>query len=233
MRRGRRSGQLLVLACLALGWLACGAHPPRARRRFGEIERLVAGRTESAVKAILGPPDACAPRLADDEVWIWWDSAVLDDEQFAPELRGMAVHLEITFTRPAGMPGDDPLSHSSWQVAGPFAVNFSRRLVKEVANWGGSACGRDRAADLADRFVLVSAEHYPLWECSQTGERNERSSKGDHRMKKSTKTLNLHRDTLLLLDGRQLTSANGGGTKNTLTGCDGFANSGCPNSCLC
>jgi hypothetical protein len=52
-------------------------------------------------------------------------------------------------------------------------------------------------------------------------------------MKKLTKTLRLNRDTLRLMDGQQLTAANGYGTKNTLTGCDGFANSGCPHSCLC
>jgi hypothetical protein len=52
-------------------------------------------------------------------------------------------------------------------------------------------------------------------------------------MKKITKALTLNRDTLRLMDGRQLTRAEGGGTKNTLTACDGFANSGCPHTCLC
>ncbi len=52
-------------------------------------------------------------------------------------------------------------------------------------------------------------------------------------MKKSLKPLQLNRDTIRLLEGRLLTLADGAGTKNTLTGCDGFAASGCPNSCLC
>ncbi|HLX10545.1 MAG TPA: hypothetical protein VKY89_22035 [Thermoanaerobaculia bacterium] len=52
-------------------------------------------------------------------------------------------------------------------------------------------------------------------------------------MKKIAKALKLNRDTLRLMDGRQLTMAEGGGTKNTLTVCDGFANSGCPYSCYC
>ena len=52
-------------------------------------------------------------------------------------------------------------------------------------------------------------------------------------MKKITKTLKLNRDTVRMLEGRQLAPAAGGGTKNTLTGCDGFANSGCPYSCYC
>ncbi|HEX3557183.1 MAG TPA: hypothetical protein VIA62_28490 [Thermoanaerobaculia bacterium] len=54
-------------------------------------------------------------------------------------------------------------------------------------------------------------------------------------MKKSTKKLKLklNRDTLRLLDKQELTLAEGRGTTNTLTACDGFANSGCPHSCLC
>jgi hypothetical protein len=54
-------------------------------------------------------------------------------------------------------------------------------------------------------------------------------------MKKNTKALKLklNRDTLRLLENSDLRLAGGGGTKNTLTACDGFANSGCPHTCLC
>jgi hypothetical protein len=54
-------------------------------------------------------------------------------------------------------------------------------------------------------------------------------------MKKNTKALKLKltRDTLRSLENRELNHADGGGTLNTLTACDGFANSGCPHSCLC
>jgi hypothetical protein len=52
-------------------------------------------------------------------------------------------------------------------------------------------------------------------------------------MKKTTKCLRLNRDTLRLLEKGQLSVVEGRGTKNTLTACDGFANSGCPYSCLC
>ena len=51
-------------------------------------------------------------------------------------------------------------------------------------------------------------------------------------MKKSTKRLKLNRETLLLLEKHQLISVEGG-NKTTLTGCDDYANSGCPNSCRC
>ncbi|HLX11066.1 MAG TPA: hypothetical protein VKY89_24680 [Thermoanaerobaculia bacterium] len=54
-------------------------------------------------------------------------------------------------------------------------------------------------------------------------------------MKKSTKALKLKltRDTLRQLETRQLSAVEGNGTKNTLTGCTGFENSGCPYSCYC
>jgi len=52
-------------------------------------------------------------------------------------------------------------------------------------------------------------------------------------MKKSTKALKLNRETLLLLEKHQLVPVEGNGTKNTLTACDGYANSGCPNTCFC
>jgi hypothetical protein len=52
-------------------------------------------------------------------------------------------------------------------------------------------------------------------------------------MKKISKALTLNRDTVRQLESQPLSLAAGGGTKNTLTGCTGFENSGCPNSCLC
>lgn len=54
-------------------------------------------------------------------------------------------------------------------------------------------------------------------------------------MKKTTKALKLklNRDTLRLLENRELSAAEGLGTRNTFTACDGFANSGCPNTCFC
>ncbi len=52
-------------------------------------------------------------------------------------------------------------------------------------------------------------------------------------MKKCAKGLKLTRDTLRLLEARKLNLVEGHGTKNTLTGCTGFENSDCPNSCYC
>jgi hypothetical protein len=114
---------------LALGWLACAGHTIRSERSFDQIQRLVAGKTEIEVERLLGPPDSREARLEDDEVWIWWDYTFLDGDQYAPELRGQAVHLEITFRKPVVAEGQDA-PKAAWRVAGPFSVNFSRKVPR-------------------------------------------------------------------------------------------------------
>jgi hypothetical protein len=53
-------------------------------------------------------------------------------------------------------------------------------------------------------------------------------------MKKTTKALKLKltRDTLRLLENRELSHADGGGL-NTYSACTGYENSGCPSTCFC
>jgi len=126
--RFSRSPALVLVAIAALGWLACG-HAARSRQPFDQIQRLVTGKTEAEVERLLGRPDARESRLIDDDVWIWWDYTFLDGEHYPPELRGQAVHLEITFDRPAGIAAQDQ-PHAAWRVAGPFSVNFSHRLPR-------------------------------------------------------------------------------------------------------
>src|ERR1700688_4501285 len=120
----------VAVACLATAihacWIGCGTHTagtPRSRLSFDQIQSRVAGKTEAEVESILGKPDTRQARLVDDDVWIWWDYTFLDGEQYAPELRGQIVHLEITFDRPSGQ----DLPRAAWRIAGPFSVNFSRR----------------------------------------------------------------------------------------------------------
>jgi hypothetical protein len=56
-------------------------------------------------------------------------------------------------------------------------------------------------------------------------------------MKKSTAALKLrlNRDTVRLLEQESLSHVKGGVSRAacTFTACDGYANSGCPNTCLC
>jgi hypothetical protein len=132
MARIWRHLAVATLAAAIAGSAGCrGPAPgvPRWRQSFDEIERRVTGKTEAEVEQILGKPDTREARLVDDDVWIWWDFTFLDGEQYAPEVRGQVVHLEITFDKPQGTEGRD-VPHAAWRVAGPYSVNFSRRLPR-------------------------------------------------------------------------------------------------------
>jgi hypothetical protein len=56
-------------------------------------------------------------------------------------------------------------------------------------------------------------------------------------MRKQTKALKLNRDTLRLLEPSKLAVVAGNAATATrpcsFTACDGFGNSGCPNTCFC
>jgi len=125
-------GVACVAAAIGAGCLGCGAPAsggPRWKQSFDQIQRQMTGKTEVEVEQILGKPDSRESRLVDDDVWIWWDFTYLDGEQYAPEVRGQVVHLEITFDKPPGAAGRDR-PHAGWRVAGPFSVNFSKRLPR-------------------------------------------------------------------------------------------------------
>jgi hypothetical protein len=103
----------IVLALLVL--LVPGCRPSaRSHRSYDEIRDLVAGRTAAEVERLLGPPDV-RQSVLDDQRWVWWSYTVLDGPQYAPEVRGQLVHLEITFQKTA----------TEWRVSGPLAVSYS------------------------------------------------------------------------------------------------------------
>ena len=97
----------------------------RSRRSFDEIQQIVTGKTAREVELLLGKPDARERLLTEDEKWTWWNYTVLDGEQYAPEVRGQIVHLEVVFAVPAG--GNATLPQSEWRVNGPYGVSYSRR----------------------------------------------------------------------------------------------------------
>ncbi|MFL6231919.1 MAG: hypothetical protein ACJ76N_02175 [Thermoanaerobaculia bacterium] len=109
---------MLVLILLA----GC---PPAARsgKSFEEIRALVTGKTEAEVRNLLGDPDHREKLLFGDERWTWWNYTYLGKD-WAPEVQGKIVHLEITFAGPlvatAGL--DEP---SRWRVSEPYGVGFS------------------------------------------------------------------------------------------------------------
>jgi hypothetical protein len=120
----KRSSRLLCLLLLAV-LSACGRLAARSQKSFDEIRDQVAGRTAAEVASLLGKPDDQQAILTDDERWIWWNYTTLQGNQYPPEERGQVVHLEITFTRPAGAQGDHAL-----RVASPFGVSYTVPLGK-------------------------------------------------------------------------------------------------------
>jgi hypothetical protein len=110
---------LLALACLTCRPTA------RSSRSYDQIRDLVAGRTAAEVEHLLGQPDARETFL-DESRWAWWNYTFLDGDQYAPEIRGTIVHLEILFRKPTTSGQDPP--PSAWKVDGPLAVSYSRPI---------------------------------------------------------------------------------------------------------
>jgi hypothetical protein len=108
-----RPAPALLLAIAAAVSLRCGAPTPRSPWSFDQIRQRVAGKSARQIEALLGRPDARQRLPMNDEKWIWWNYTDLDGEQYAPEVRGRMVHLEILFDcrqgdggRPAARAGE-------------------------------------------------------------------------------------------------------------------------------
>jgi hypothetical protein len=124
--------RLTAISFLFLGlalWLHCGASSPKSRHSFDEIRQIVAGKTAREVATLLGKPDSREQLLTNDERWIWWNYTTLDGDQYAPEVRGQIVHLEIIFEAPGG--ADPTLPRTEWRVNGPLAVSYSRLAKRD------------------------------------------------------------------------------------------------------
>lgn len=127
-RRPRRVAVWTGVLALALQLVAaCDRPRPRSELSFQEIQRRVDGKSAAEVLALLGEPDARKKAFLQDERWIWWDYTFLAGNDFAPEVRGSVVHLEILFRNPAP-PGTDPPPYSEWLVDEPFGVHYRDRL---------------------------------------------------------------------------------------------------------
>jgi outer membrane protein assembly factor BamE (lipoprotein component of BamABCDE complex) len=115
--------RFLLLLCMLL--LLAGCSPAaRSEKSFDEIRMLVAGKTEAEVTSLLGNPDHREKLPFGDERWTWWNYTYLGGKEWAPEVRGKIVHLEITFAGPLVAPaGDD--EPSRWRVSEPYGVGFS------------------------------------------------------------------------------------------------------------
>jgi len=119
----RVTWRFLILS-LALIFLACRP-AARSSRSYDQIRDLVAGRTAAEVEQLLGKPDA-RETILDESRWVWWNYTFLDGDQYAPEIRGQIVHLEILFRKPLQSGPEPPLT--AWRVGGPLAVSYSRPI---------------------------------------------------------------------------------------------------------
>src|ERR1700688_1724305 len=143
----------VAVACLATAihacWIGCGTHTagtPRSRLSFDQIQSRVAGKTEAEVESILGKPDTREARLVDDDVWIWWDFTFLDGEQYAPEVRGQVVHLEITFDKPPRLTAAQrpPHCRCEWLTAAESTGTRTGRSGRPPAGRGRRGRGPER-----------------------------------------------------------------------------------------
>lgn len=122
----RRVAKLL---CLGVVLLSVACRPSaRSSRSYDQIRDLVAGKTAAEVERLLGQPDA-RETILDEARWVWWNYTFLDGDQYAPEIRGQVVHLEILFRNPGSARKTAPLD--LWRVDGPLAVSYSTPLRRQ------------------------------------------------------------------------------------------------------
>lgn len=58
---------------------------------------MVNGMSTEEIQEILGKPDSKVPMIGPGERWTWWNYTYLDGSDYAPEVRGTVVHLQIIF----------------------------------------------------------------------------------------------------------------------------------------
>jgi len=126
-----KSANYYLLAVL----LVCAQcrHVGPVEKSFDQISVMVDGRTAAEVEDLLGPPNTRQPVLFGDERWIWWSYTYLDGKDYAPQVRGRIVNLEILFRNPTPS-GKPRLPYSQWRIVSPYGVSYSgllpeRRIV--------------------------------------------------------------------------------------------------------
>jgi hypothetical protein len=118
----RRLALLSISGFLLLLLASCHSSS-RSDRSFDQIRSLVQGKTAEEVLTLLGPPDSRQSFPLGDEQWIWWSYTYLGGMDYAPEVRGRTVHLQITFENPS-VTGSSKPPYSKWQIVDPESVSF-------------------------------------------------------------------------------------------------------------
>jgi hypothetical protein len=105
---------------LCLGGCHLASHSDRS---FDEIRSLVQGKTATEIEALLGSPNSRKTSELGTERWIWWNYTYLGGQDYAPEVRGRIVHLQIEFTNPSFTEAEKP-PYSKWRIVDPMSVSF-------------------------------------------------------------------------------------------------------------
>jgi hypothetical protein len=126
MKPGNYFLVVLLLVC------AQCRHVGPAEKSFDQISALVEGRTADEIEKLLGSPNTRQTVLFGDERWIWWNYTFLDGKDYAPQVRGRVVHLEILFKNPTP-PGNSRLPYSQWHIVSPYGVSYSGLLPERMA----------------------------------------------------------------------------------------------------
>lgn len=114
---------------LCLGLLVAGSchQGPRSRSSlsFDDIAARIATLNAAEIVTALGEPDSRQPVYLRDERWIWWNYTFLAGNDYAPEVRGQVVHLEVTLRNPAGTGHERP-PYTRWHIAQPNGIAYRR-----------------------------------------------------------------------------------------------------------
>ena len=116
---------IVAILLLIFGLPAWSCRPSaRSQHSYDQIREMVRGKTAAEVEQLLGEPDV-RESVLDDQRWIWWSYTFLNGNQYAPEIRGQIVHLEIILRNPS------PAGHAAppiadWRVVGPLSVSYTK-----------------------------------------------------------------------------------------------------------
>ncbi len=124
-------GQLKnLVVLLALILIACGQQGPKSNKCFDDIRDMVKDKTAAEVEKLLGEPDSRQPLVLLGERWVWWNYTYLDGNNYAPEMRGRLVHLEIIFEREMKERGNAKAGLSDLRITDPLSVSYT--LAQQV-----------------------------------------------------------------------------------------------------
>lgn len=111
-----------VLGALFIFWYWQHEIGSVRHRSFDELRRRLEGKSAAETVELLGEPDTRQEVFGGDMRFIWWRRAVLDGPNYAPEVRGRVVHVQIVFRNPGARAAG--ASYASWQMDEGLGIGF-------------------------------------------------------------------------------------------------------------